>query len=203
VQITATVDEWEGKYDAVTKECDSQKQLLVAERQKYEEYVTVDTCDAVDTDCTSRASSLRKEHVDDLQKQLEATASEDVMTAKVLRIEEVEKELVLIRADYAKLSQEKDEAIALVKSRDAQIKELQETLTISSSRKSTTECASKNNSGGSSEEKKARPSKPSTPRDQIHFSAFEARPVAVSTGLCDYPSGYYPVLTLVLSRSTV
>jgi hypothetical protein len=164
VQITATVDEWEGKYDAVTKECDSQKQLLVAERQKYEE-----------------ASSLRKEHVDDLQKQLEATASEDVMTAKVLRIEEVEKELVLIRADYAKLSQEKDEAIALVKSRDAQIKELQETLTISSSRKLTTECASKNNSGGSSEEKKARPSKPSTPRDQIHFSAFEARPVAVST----------------------
>lgn len=41
VQITATVDEWEGKYDAVTKERDSQKQLLVAERQKYKEYVTV------------------------------------------------------------------------------------------------------------------------------------------------------------------
>lgn len=41
VQITATVDEWEGKYDAVTKERDSQMQLLVAERQKYKEYVTV------------------------------------------------------------------------------------------------------------------------------------------------------------------
>jgi chromosome segregation ATPase len=41
VQITATVDEWEGKYDAVTKERDSQKQFLVAERQKYKEYVTV------------------------------------------------------------------------------------------------------------------------------------------------------------------
>ncbi|KAG1823346.1 uncharacterized protein BJ212DRAFT_673859 [Suillus subaureus] len=164
VQITATVDEWEGKYDAVTKEHDSQKQLLVAERQRYEE-----------------VSSVQREQIDDMQKRLDASASEDVVMAKVSRIEELETELALIQAQHAKLNQEKDEAVSLVKSRDTQIKELRETLTVSSSRKLTTGCAPKNNSGGSSGEKKARSSKPSTPHDQIQFRAPEARPVAVST----------------------
>ncbi|KAG1766694.1 hypothetical protein EDD22DRAFT_877828 [Suillus occidentalis] len=164
VQITATVDEWEGKYDAVTKEHDSQKQLLVAERQKYKE-----------------ASSTRKEQIDDLQKRLEASVSEDVMTAKVSRIEELEKELASIRAHHAKLSQEKDEAISLVKSRDEQIKELHETLAVYSSRNSPTN-APKNNLGGNSEEKKARQLKSLTPRDQIQSRAPAARPVAASAG---------------------
>ncbi|KAG1849973.1 hypothetical protein F4604DRAFT_1809701 [Suillus subluteus] len=164
VQITATVDEWEGKYDAVTKDRDSQKQLLVAERQKYKE-----------------ESSVQKEQIDNLQKRVEASASEDVMTAKVSRIEELEKELASTRAHHAKLSQEKDEAVASVKPRDAQIKALQEALTTSTSRKSTTDCATKNKSGGSSEEKKARPSKPSTPHEQIQFRAPEVHPVAAST----------------------
>lgn len=163
VQITATVDEWEGKYDVVTKERDSQKQLLVAERQKYKE-----------------ASFVQKEQLDNLQKRLEASASEDVMTAKVSRIEELEKELASIRAHHAKLSQEKDEAVASVNSRDVQIKELQETLTISFSRKSTTECAPKDKSGGSSEEKKARPSKSSTSHNQIQFRAPEAHPSSIA-----------------------
>ncbi|KAG2341647.1 hypothetical protein BDR05DRAFT_965059 [Suillus weaverae] len=161
MQITATVGEWEGKFDAVTKERDSQKQLLVTERQKYKE-----------------ASSVQKGQIDDLQQRLDASASEDIMMAKVSRIEELEKELASIRA---KSSQEKDEAVALVKSRDAQIKELRETLAVSSSRKLTTECAPKDNSGGSSEEKRARPSKPLTPHDQIQSKAPETRPVAVST----------------------
>ncbi|KAG2073106.1 hypothetical protein BDR04DRAFT_353859 [Suillus decipiens] len=164
-RIAATADEWEGKYDAVTKERDSQMQLLITERQKYKE-----------------ESTVQEEQIDDLRKRLEASASQDVMTAKVSRIEELEKELASIRAHSAKLSQEKDEAVALVRPRDAQIKALQEALTESLSRKSTAECAPKNNSGGSSEEKKARrPLKPSTPRDQIQFSAPEARPVPAST----------------------
>lgn len=188
-QITVNVDEWEGKYDAVTRERDSQKQLLVAERQKYTEYVTVKTCDAVDANCTSRASSVQKEQIDNLQKQLKASVSEEVMMAKVTRIEELEKELASIRAHHAKSSQEKDEAISLVKSRDAQIKELHETLAVHSSRNLTTECAPKTNSGGNSEQKKARPSKSSTTRDQIQSKASEARPVATSTGLYDYLSG--------------
>lgn len=164
-QITANVDEWEGKYDAVTRERDSQKQLLVAERQKYTE-----------------ASSVQKEQIDNLQKQLKASVSEEVMMAKVTRIEELEKELASIRAHHAKSSQEKDEAISLVKSRDAQIKELHEKLAVHSSRNLTTECAPKTNSGGNSEQKKARPSKSSTTRDQIQSKASEARPVATSTG---------------------
>ncbi|KAG2357293.1 hypothetical protein BDR07DRAFT_378599 [Suillus spraguei] len=182
-RIAATVDEWKGKYDALTKEHDSQMQLLIAERQKYKEYVTVETCDAVDAYCTSRESSVREEQIGDLRKRLEVSASQDVMTAaKVSRIEELEKELASIRAHNAKLSQEKDEAIALVGPRDAQIKELQEALTEFLSRKSATECAPKDNSGGSSEEKKARrPLKSSTPRDQIQLRAPEARPVSAST----------------------
>ncbi|KAG1776762.1 hypothetical protein EV702DRAFT_1106268 [Suillus placidus] len=161
MQIMATVGEWEGKYDAVTKERDSQKQLLVTERQKYKE-----------------ASSVGKGQIDDLQQRLNASASEDTVMAKVSRIEELEKELASIRA---KSSQEKDEAVALVKSRDAQIKELRETLAVSSSCKLTTEFAPKDNSGGSSEEKRARPSKPLTSHDQTQFKAPETRPVAVST----------------------
>jgi septal ring factor EnvC (AmiA/AmiB activator) len=189
VQITANVDEWKGKYDAVTKDRDSQKQLLVSERQKYKEYVTVEACNAADADCTSRTSSIRKEQIDDMQKRLDTSVPEDVMTAKVTRIEELEKELASIRAHHAKSSQEKDEAVSLVKSRDAQIKELHEKLAVYSSRNLTTQCAPKNNSGGNSEEKNARPLKSSTPRDQIQSRAPEARPVAASTGLYDYPSG--------------
>ncbi|KAG2111952.1 uncharacterized protein F5147DRAFT_684953 [Suillus discolor] len=161
IQLTATVNEWEGKYDAVTEERDSQKQLLVAERQKYKE-----------------ASSSQKEQIDDLQKRLEASASEDTIMTKVLRIEELEKELASVRAHYAKSIQERDEAVALVKSRDAQMEELQETLAVSSSRKSTKECARKNKAGGSSEEKKTSSSKSSTPHDQIQFRVPEVRPVA-------------------------
>jgi hypothetical protein len=111
------------------------------------------------------------------------------MTAKVTRIEELEKELASIRAHHAKSSQEKDEAISLVKSRDEQIKGLHETPAVYSSRNLSTECAPKNNSGGNSEEKKVHRSKSSTPRDQIQSRAPAARPVAASTGLYDYLSG--------------
>ncbi|KAG2154152.1 uncharacterized protein EDB93DRAFT_1269129 [Suillus bovinus] len=181
MQITVIVKEWEGKYDAVTKERDSEKQLMVAERQKYKEHVNVETCDAVDADCTSRECSVQKERIDDLQKQIGASVSKDVMMAKVSRIEELEKELTSIQAHYAKSNQERDEAVALVKSRDAQIKELQEKLAVSSSRKLTKECAPKKISGGSFKEKKASLSRPSVPHDQIQFRAPEAHPEAVST----------------------
>ncbi|KAG2059775.1 hypothetical protein BDR06DRAFT_676113 [Suillus hirtellus] len=186
IQLTATVNEWEGKYDAVTEERDSQKQLLVAERQKYKEYVTVQTCDTVNVDCTFRASSSQKEQIDDLQKRLEASASEDVIMTKVLRIDELEKELASVRARYAKSIQERDEAVALVKSRDGQMEELQETLAVSSSRKLTKECARKNKASGSSDEKKTTPLKSSTSRDQIQSRAPEVRPIAASIGLYEY-----------------
>ncbi|KAG0706926.1 hypothetical protein DFH29DRAFT_899087 [Suillus ampliporus] len=163
-QFTATVDEWRGKYDAIAKERDSQKQLQVTEQQKYKE-----------------ASSARQAQIDDLQKQLEASASENVLKGKVSRIEVLERELASLQEPHTKSSQDRDEALALVKSRDAQIKELQDMLVVSSNRKSTTESALKNNSEGRSEEKKARASRSSAPSDQLQFKKPETRPVALPT----------------------
>ncbi|KAG1730807.1 uncharacterized protein EDB91DRAFT_741063 [Suillus paluster] len=159
--IKAVANEWKGKSDAVAKERDSQKQLQVAELQKYKE-----------------TSSLRKAQIDDLQKRLEASVSEDVFKANVSRIGELEKELTSLRERHAKSSQEKDEAVALVKSRNTQIKELQDMLAASSNRKLTTESAPKNHSEGSCEGKKARASKSSTPSDQTQFKTPGTHPAS-------------------------
>jgi len=143
-----------------------------------------------------------------LQKQLallevspnNTSASGDVLKGRESRIEELEKELTSLREHHAK---DKDEAVALVKSRDARIKELQDMLAASSNRNFTTESAPKNNSKGSSEENKACVSKSSTLANQFQSSPQHTPPVTVSTGSNDYHQVQYSVLTFTSSRSTV
>ncbi|OAX41294.1 hypothetical protein K503DRAFT_767834 [Rhizopogon vinicolor AM-OR11-026] len=172
-QSMATLDEWKAKYDVVVNERDSQQQLHVAELQKSHEAISVRT----------------ESQIDDLQKRLagsscKALASEDILKAKESRIEELEKELTLLRKQHIKSSQGKDEAVALVESRDAQIKVLPHILAVSSSRNVTTESAPKTNSDGSLVEDKARAGNSSTPPDQLQFGTQDipkASPVVVLT----------------------
>jgi chromosome segregation ATPase len=124
--------------------------------------------------------------IDDLQERLKDSSSkvltsENILKGKESRIEELEKELASLRERHAKSSQDKDEAVALVKSRDAQ-KELQDIL-VPSTRNATTE--SKNNWNGSSVKNKAGASKSATAPDQLRFKTkhiSEMHPVDVSTG---------------------
>ncbi|OJA14977.1 hypothetical protein AZE42_03220 [Rhizopogon vesiculosus] len=172
-QSMATLDEWKAKYDVIVKERDSQQQLHIAELQKSHEAISVRT----------------ESQIDDLEKRLagsscKALASEDILKARESRIEELEKELTLLRKQHTKSSQGKDEAVALVESRGAQIKALPHVLAVSSTRNVTTESPPKINSDGSSVENKARAGKSSTPPDQHQFGTQDipkASPVVVLT----------------------
>lgn len=127
--------------------------------------------------------------IDDLQERLEDSsskvlASENILKGKESRIEELEKELASLRERHAKSGQDKDEAVALVKSRDARNKGLQDML-VPSNCDVTTGSAPKNNWDGSSVENKVGASKSATAPDQRRFKTkhiLKTHPVAVSTG---------------------
>jgi chromosome segregation ATPase len=112
--------------------------------------------------------------IDDLQQRLESSssktlASDAILKGKESRIEELEKELASLREHHAKSNNDRAEAIALVESRDAQIKRLQDMLPVSSNHSVATESAPKDNSDGSSIDDKARAWKPTAPPDQLQF----------------------------------
>lgn len=133
--------------------------------------------------------------IDDLQKRLEvssskAIASDGISKAKESLVEELEKELASLRELHAKSCQDKDQAVTLVKSRDAEINKLKDMLAASSSRNVTTEFATKNSPNGSSAVKKPRRLNEKVEggyemnQDKIRTQHVpEASPVAVSTGL--------------------